>query len=242
MKSFRIAVYEEIHEDAIQISGYLKEILVEANIELYEDANKFIEEFRKIAAPFDLIFLAVSMVNRKAIEMAREVRDRDMFVPIIFVSESDKFYREAYDAFAFNYLLKPLDKKQMEHVLYPLRCRAVEKQEKNVTFRYRSQVITLKLSQIMYISSSLHTVNFNLKDGTCVHCRGKLNDFTEQLNGTDFLRCHQSFFINMQEITSMKTDSFGIGDHVIPISRSYAKQSQQKYKEFLIKKGKNKKI
>lgn len=238
MKSFRIAVYDEKYEDAQFLKSCLESIMAEANVEIYKDGETLLEEFQKITDPYDLIFLSILTSTRNGIEIAKQVRIRDMFVPIIFVSESERFYREAYDTFAYNYLLKPLDRSRLKHILYPLMCKEAEKEEKSLTFRYRSQVHTLKLSQIMYISSSLHTVNFYMKDGTCVHCRGKLNDFTEQLKGTSFLRCHQSFFINMAKVTSMKADSFQIEENIIPISRSYAKQSQEKYKEFLVKQGK----
>lgn len=238
MKSFRIAVYDEKYEDAQFLKECLESIMTEAYVEIYKSGDLLIEEFRKISDPYDLIFLSILTATQNGIDIARQVRERDLFVPIIFVSESDRFYREAYDTFAYNYLLKPLEKCRLEHILYPLMCKKAEKEEKSLTFRYRSQVHTLKLSQIMYISSSLHTVNFYMKDGTCIHCRGKLSDFAEQLKGSCFLRCHQSFFINMSKVTSMKADSFQIEENVIPISRAYAKQSQEKYKEFLIKQGK----
>lgn len=240
MKSFRIAVYDENKEDAQGLKICLNSIMTGSNVEIYKNEQNLLQEFHRITNPFDLIFLSILTSTKKGIEIAKQIRYQDLFVPIIFLSESDSFYREAYDMFAYNYLLKPLERNKLEHVLYPLMCREAEKDERSLTFRYRSQVHTLKLSQIMYISSSLHTVNFYLKDGTCVHCRGKLNDFTEQLKGSGFLRCHQSFFVNMAEITSMKADSFQIEDNIIPISRSYAKQSQEKYKEFLLKRGKNK--
>lgn len=238
MKSFRIAVYDEKYEDAQFLKECLENIMTEAYVEIYKNGESLIEEYQKIAEPYNLIFLSILSETRNGIEIARQVREKDLFVPIIFVSESDCFYREAYDMFAYNYLLKPLEKCRLEHILYPLMCKEAEKEEKSLTFRYRSQVHTLKLSQIMYISSSLHTVNFYMADGSCIHCRGKLSDFAEQLKGSCFLRCHQSFFINMAKVTTMKADSFQIKENVIPISRAYARQSQEKYKEFLVKQGK----
>lgn len=47
------------------------------------------------------------------------------------------------------------------------------------------------------------------------------------------MRCHQSFIINMERITGAKNDSFRIGDHVIPISRSYNRVAHEKYDEYL---------
>ncbi|MEE0039582.1 MAG: LytTR family DNA-binding domain-containing protein, partial [Blautia sp.] len=48
-----------------------------------------------------------------------------------------------------------------------------------------------------------------------------MNDFEKQLDDGTFLRCHQSFIVNMERVTGAENDSFHIGEHVIPISRSY---------------------
>jgi len=37
----------------------------------------------------------------------------------------------------------------------------------------------------------------------------------------------------MERITGAKNDSFRIGDHVIPISRSYNRVAHEKYDEYL---------
>ena len=59
------------------------------------------------------------------------------------------------------------------------------------------------------------------------------DNFEKQLENSTFLRCHQSFIINMERITGAKNDSFRIGDHVIPISRSYNRVAHEKYDEYL---------
>lgn len=72
-----------------------------------------------------------------------------------------------------------------------------------------------------------------MTDGSILQCRGKLKDFEKQLENSTFLRCHQSFIINMERITGAKNDSFRIGAHVIPISRSYNRVAHEKYDEYL---------
>lgn len=47
------------------------------------------------------------------------------------------------------------------------------------------------------------------------------------------MRCHQSFIVNMERITGAKTESFSIGENVIPISRSYNKTAHERYEEYL---------
>ena len=92
---------------------------------------------------------------------------------------------------------------------------------------------TVRYSQVSYITSSLHIVNFHKTDGSILQCRGKLKDFEKQLDDSTFLRCHQSFIVNMERVTGAENDSFHIGEHVIPISRSYNRNAHEKYDEYL---------
>ena len=123
--------------------------------------------------------------------------------------------------------------KKIACLLYTSLGKIEKNSEKIIYFRYRSQIFTIKQNEVSYISSSLHTVNFHLVNGESIHCRGKLCDFQEQLTNSSFLRCHQSFYVNMKEIMGMKADSFVLKDTVIPISRTYMKASQKAYREYL---------
>ena len=76
-------------------------------------------------------------------------------------------------------------------------------------------------------------VTFHLTDGKKISCRARLGDFEGQLAESSFLRCHQSFCINLEKVTSLKKNSFVIGQTEIPISRAYLKNARQKYKDYL---------
>ena len=48
-----------------------------------------------------------------------------------------------------------------------------------------------------------------------------------------FVRCHQSFFVNLESVTGKVQDRFLLGDYEIPISRSCGKEANRRYDEFL---------
>ena len=172
------------------------------------------EELEKKRKPYDAIFVNMDSKKVDGLETIRKIREREMSVAVIFMSRSDEYYRDAFDLFAYNYLLKPVTAATLEYIMEPLKKR-------------------LNINQVSFITSSLHIVNFHMTDGSILQCRGKLKDFEKQLENSTFLRCHQSFIINMERITGAKNDSFRIGDHVIPISRSYNRVAHEKYDEYL---------
>lgn len=103
------------------------------------------------------------------------------------MSRSDEYYREAFDLFAYNYLLKPVTEETLEYVMKPLKkllCNGSD--DRVIHFQYRARVYTVRYSQVSYIASSLHIVNFHKTDGSILQCRGKLKDFEKQLDDSTF--------------------------------------------------------
>ena len=147
--------------------------------------------------------------------------------------ENEKFYKEAFEVFAYNYLVKPVESGELEHVLVHILEVCRREGGRALYFRYRKQVYTLQHDHLAYISSSLHSVTFHLTDGKKISCRARLGDFSGQLSDSSFLRCHQSFCINMEKVTSLKKNSFVVGQAEIPISRTYLKTARKKYKDYL---------
>jgi DNA-binding LytR/AlgR family response regulator len=237
MKHSKIAICDNNAEDALLLKKYLENILLETEVFVYYDPDCLLHVINRAGNPYDVVFLELQMEQMDGISVAREIRRKDLLVPIIFTTEDDTCYREAFEVFAFQYLLKPLSRKRVETALAPLRQRWNENDERAIHFRYRSQVHTIRHRQIVYLSSSLHTVNFHLTNGNIIQYRGKLDDFKEQLEDSNFLRCHQSFFVNMEYIEGMKADSFILKDAIIPISRSCSKRVQEEYGAFLEKSG-----
>ena len=55
----------------------------------------------------------------------------------------------------------------------------------------------------------------------------------KQLDDGTFFFFYQSFIVNMERVTGAENNSFHIGEHVIPISRSYNRNAHEKYAEYL---------
>lgn len=233
MKPTTVAICDDQIEDAEILEQIVREILPESVCSIFSTGESLLKAFSAKVNPFQLIFLDIHMKGKNGIKTAEEIRKCDKLVPIIFVSVSQDHYKEAFDVFAYQYILKPINKLKVQNALEPLLGVLRSESVPVLYFRYRSQMYTIRHSLIKYISSSLHTVNFHLTDGKIVQCRGKLNDFSEQLQGSSFVRCHQSFFVNMDFVTSMKMDTFELGEDLIPISRSLSKDVQMQYENYL---------
>ena len=232
MKQAVVAICDNISGEALLLEEYICEFVPHAVITKYSSGKELLEAIDEDTFSYELVFLKVELQDEDGIEMARRIREYNSRVVLVFMAESEEYYRQAFDLFVYQYLLCPLNKVKVREIFE--RLGKLEKDsEKIIYFKYRSQIFTIKQNEVAYISSSLHTVNFHLVNGESVHCRGKLCDFQEQLANSTFLRCHQSFYVNMKEIMGMKADSFVLKDTVVPISRTYMKASQKAYREYL---------
>lgn len=212
---------------------YLKQIVPYANIKKYEKGQELQEDLKKRKYWYGAIFLAINMPDQNGINTARGIRELGIKIPIIFISSSEEYYREAFDVFAFQYLLKPLSYMKIKKILDKLKETEGFSDERIIHFRYRSQIYTLEHREICYISSSLHVVNFHLVNGETLCCRGKLSDFDDQLGESNFFRCHQSFYVNLDAVIGMKSNSFILKNQEIPISRTYFKDAHRRYQDYL---------
>ena len=249
MTQFSIAICDGNSWDAGLLEEYIRRSLPDAEITKLTKGQQLLNRMTENPNQFQLVFMEIEFFEDNGIRIAQEIRKFNKNVQIIFVTESEKYYRQAFDVFALQYLLKPVDAEKIKKLLNFLdtntqRHSEAAEEERIVCFRYRSRFYTIKHSDIQYISSSLHTVNFHLEDESVIHCRGKLSDFDEQLKDSQLFRCHQSFFVNLGKTMGMKADGFIMKnkDITVPISRTYLKEAQKKYRAYLDQKELIKKL
>lgn len=178
-------------------------------------------------------FLDIFMEGISGVETAKRIRIADPNALLIFVSSSSDFYRESYDLYAFNYLIKPLTGDKLTEVLRRVIQHLGKDTNQVIRFSFNNILHTVRFSQILYLTSDKHIVKIHLINGETLKSYGKMDDFVAQLPGEVFLRCHQSYIINLKHVTAMTTDEFILGHVKIPVSRKYSVQAREKYREFM---------
>lgn len=238
MNILTVAICEDSKYDVSYLQEEIRALYPTAEIHLYENGDTLVEKLDGGEYLYNVVFLGLHEPGLHGLKIAQKIREREIDTPLIFVSDTDGYYKEAFDVFAVQYFELPLDSERFAQTFqYLKRWESKMAGGKTIHFRYRSQLYSIHHSRIIYISSNLHNVQFHLVNGRTILCRGKLNDFEDQLRDSTFLRCHQSFYVNMEKVISMRNDSFLLGDAIVPISRSCANEAKQTYTEFLESKG-----
>ena len=197
-------------------------------IQTFEDGDRLIKAHATI--PFDIIFLDVVMPLFSGIEAAREIRQNDRMVKIVFLTSSPEFAVDSYTVKANNYLLKPLDSVRMHNCLQEL-FTEIRSSERSISIKSANTVHRVLLRSIVYIEAQNKHVQFTLTDGSRIVSTEPLYTIESRLALTDgFYKCSRSYLVNMHHIESYSAKELLLrsGDR-IPISRNRHKEFEEVY-------------
>ncbi len=237
----RIAICDDCMEDI----RTLKSFLGRHEVSVYSGADKFLEDIEEKNILYDLYLIDIYLdggagdadymeePGMNGIELARRLREHNEEAAICFVSASDDFYREAYDLYAVQYLIKPVQKEAIEQLLEKVSKNLVRKKEQKLSFQYRGQSGKIPYGKILYIMSREHTLSIHCTDGTVQECRGKLSELAMRICGEIFMRCHQSVLVNMYYVDNLKGAELTVAGQSLPVSRRYYADVKKRYQEIL---------
>ena len=169
-------------------------------IKVYNEAETFLAGM-ETEGMFDVIFLDIDRDGVNGLEIAARIRKTDYVTTIIFTSQYDDYYKEAYNAHPFQFLNKPVNVRKLEETMDAY-MKIKERQDiETFTFVIKKAQYNLRLNDIIYFYSRHRHVTAVCGDQEYTFY-GKLNDIQKELENKTgrFLRIHQSFLVNMKYI------------------------------------------
>ena len=183
MKRIRIAICDDdsIGRGLLQesLEYLLQENNLQAEISSYCSGQELLREQNR----YDILFLDIRMPKIKGIRTAEKYREWYEDTIIIFLTSYEDYVFEGYKVNAFRYLKKPMEQEKLREALLS----AVSKLEKE----YEIELWDEKGLHIVRPKDIIY-VDYYVKMG--------ITQFAENLNGTDFISPHQSYYVNMRYI------------------------------------------
>lgn len=229
----RIAVCEdnEIHRDILEhlLNRYFSERSIPFSLTPYEYGKNFLYDMED-GAFFDVTFLDIYMEDAMGNEIAHKLRAMGYQGEIVFLTASPDFAIESYDVDACGYLLKPLDYEKLKMVMDRISWNT---DPCTYQIRQRTTMTKLVYHEILYIESSNSKCIFHTASGGAYTVYKTLNTVENELGDRRFLRCHQSFLVNMDHIKQIgKQFLLSNGDYV-PIRQRGVKPVRQAYMDYI---------
>lgn len=228
----RIAVCDDCMEDALSLKNYLDG----QEVDIYSDAESLLADVEGRSRQYDLYLLDIFMEeSMNGIELAERLRRVQEEAMICFVSTSDDFYREAYDLYALQYLIKPVGKESLDKLLQKAKKSFVRQtgKEKTLTYSWWGKSGAIPYGKIRYIRTRGHALSIYCTDGMIQESTGKLSELERQICGDIFWRCHQSFIVNICHVEGMNGSELTVAGERIPVSRRYYAEVKKRYQRML---------
>ncbi len=226
----RIAVCDDCKIDAL----FLKPFLEGHEVSVYSGADSLLNDIEHKKTQFDLYLLDIFMANSMdGLALAARLRQVQEEAVICFISSSNEFYREAYDLYAVQYLLKPVREEDIKELLAKVQKNLARENEKRLVYSWWGKSGAIPYGKIRYITSSGHTLFIYCTDGKIQESTGKLNDLEQQVCGDVLMRCHQSFIVNLCYAEGLGSAELTVAGEQIPVSRRYYADVKKRYQEML---------
>ncbi len=230
----RIAICDDdkLDRDIIRelLQLYLEEKSIACEISEYEGGRNLIYEVQD-GGFFDLVILDIYMEDMLGIDVARRLRELRYGGEIVFLTTSSAYAVDGYEVGAAGYLLKPHSYRKlsatMDRVLQDAAVQAYY-------VHNRSAVIRIPHSEILYVESSNTKCLLHRTDGTVYTVYKRLDQVEAELGDPRFLRCHQSYLVNMNEVQEADREFVLTSGDVVPIRQRGLREIRQAYLDYIV--------
>lgn len=240
----RIAICDDTELDLKNLENlvklYSKEFNVPITIETFSSPHVLLNHIHYFKQnEFDLYFLDIIM-EENGINVASTIRKTNPDVPIVFTTSSKEYAIDAFKVRAYDYILKPISKNELFECLNKL-TQTIKTALKNV-FSIKIEdlsYVTINVNEISFIEQKERRIVYHMTNGktyTTTSIRGKFaEEIPFKFDMYNFINCHHSFVVNMNQIASIDDYSFTMknGDN-IPISKRILKQVRDTYVKYLL--------
>ncbi len=204
--------------DSIEIAG------------TFGNAIKAFEALKE--AEVDVLFLDIQMPKLTGVEFLKSLNNPPL---VIFTTAYRDYAVDGFELNAVDYLLKPISfelflkavNKVQDLKIRPLDQKQSSPDEQGYFFvTSGKEKVKIRLTDVLYLESKGDYVLIKTLDKE-VQTHATLTSMEKKLGEENFIRVHRSFMVNINKIESWSQTDVRMAGQIIPIGRSYKKQTVQ---------------
>ena len=206
-----------IIEDEVLAAKALQKLLVEVSPEtevtaVLETVEESLEWFENNEMP-DLLFMDIHLADGSAFSIFEKV---DITCPVIFTTANDEFALKAFEVNSIDYLLKPINKKDLKRALgkYKMLLENRDHLQKFLTqvdterkkykrcflMPERDKLVPLPVEHIAYVYIDTKTVQIVTFEHKNYYVNLTLDELMEQFDPELFFRANRQFIVSRSAI------------------------------------------
>lgn len=169
-----------------------------------------------------VVFLDVEMPGKTGVECGRLIQDMDPSIILIFATAHDQYMGDAFEVYAFDYLIKPFKVDRVMRTLERARDRIIRVSEDDdeelpqlpkaaqpkiatgrLMLRHKDGVSFVSMSDILLVQREDRSTVIYTRGGGRYVTSDALGETEARLDPAVFFRCHKSYIINLNEISAI---------------------------------------
>ena len=223
-----IAICDDNQENRLNLRWLMESVLEDRKIKhiIYEfsSGETLLSWMEKHHNEIDLLFLDIEMGKLNGLETAKKLRVVNDTLQIVFITGFSDYVFDGYGVDALGYLLKPAKRKQLENILSRMLEKRCKDAQQIYSCHHGETWYRIPHKEILYFKSDRRKV-ICITSNRSYEFYGKLDDVEKELKKAGFVRIHQRYLVRADAIRRIYGDEVEIGEHTLPISRSYHQQA-----------------
>lgn len=169
----------------------------------------------------DVILMDVDMPERDGVEASKEIVDILPDVFLVYATGYPEYMKEAFEVYAFDYLLKPYNKERLIQTMTKIQ-QLVELREKNTSksrelcvlgtgsihnklaVRIERKLALLDTDKITYISREKRKTIIHTDIGKKIVISETLDALEKRVTDRSFIRTHRSYLVNLDKVVQIE--------------------------------------
>ena len=167
---------------------------------------------------YDLIFLDIDLPTMTGMDLARQIRQRDSLVTLVFVTNLEKYAVNGYEVDALDFVVKPINYYRFTSMLRRALRSITARQPREVIIQTAGGITRLNVVELYYVEIRDHLLIYHTEQGN-LNAWGKMSDVEAQLVPFDFARCSTSHLVNLRYVDSVSGSDVLVAGTRLPISQ-----------------------
>ena len=183
---------------------------------------------------YDILFLDVILPNENGISIAKEIRQYDSVVKIIFLTSSSEFAVQSYTVGAYFYQMKPIWEEHFFRLMDSAISECRKEQRHSLILRCKSGVTRIDLGRLEYCEVLGRTLLFHMDNGRILESIGSMDKLYGQLSQYEnFVRPHRAYLVNMEYIQKISYKAITMENRAeIPMPHGKCSEIKNLYLEY----------
>lgn len=189
----------------------------------------------------DVVFMDIDLAGESGLECAKAITEVDPKVKIVFATAHSEYMANAFEIYAFDYLVKPFDLERIGKTLGRIKSMVDEENSENsenksetslekLVIRGKEEINLIDTKDIIMIERSDGACRIITKDEIFL-TTSSLSSIQEKLDPDKFMRCHKSYIIRTDAVK--KLEIYGRWTYTVTLkgTSETALMTSEKYNE-----------